>query len=1079
MGRRGFSVIAVTVAVAALVGAASLVLVGSATAPTRRTAMAPLGAGAPRSAGAFARSRRFAGAPRARPRPKAPFTRRVTPPSPRRERIEGAAQRSASATPILASRTMLREVTPVSGESTIVDERARQAGVSPTPSESKPYWACPHSVCEAIVDPPPTLIAGHWRLPDGGALLEGSGEKGGYDPADLQSAYGIPTTGGSAQERYEETQTIALVDSGYDATAESDLREYRSRYGLPACTNAGGCFREVNEHGEEHKPPPVNEEWDLETSLDLAMASAACPHCHIVLVESTEETLASLAESANTAAKLGATEISNSYGLPELNEESYACGKEACHRLNTDYNHPGVIITASAGDAGYDNYLRGGTSPLFPAISPYVIAVGGTSLHKVTGSSGRKWSEAVWWEPETRKLGTGSGCSGSETKPAWQTDKGCAHRTDNDVAAVAACETPVSVYVTQVGGWENVCGTSVSAPLMAGIEAHAGEAGGAIPSADAFYQDRASLYNVTKGRNGSCAPKYLCNAEAQESGYDGPAGNGTPDQGPAKAAGEAPSSRTEPPSAGDTLNGLVDANGIESTYCFEYGLTTSYGTCLPASGAPAGAGTTPVRVSQALTGLPAGIYHYRLAATNHDGTSYGEDETVDTSPPTVSGVTPNSGSTAGGARVRITGSNFIDVTAVRFGSAESAGYAVLSETEVEATSPPGGGTVDVSVENDGGRSSTSEADRFTYKAPPPTVTGVEPNHGPASGGTQVTITGTNLEGTSAVRFGSLEALHYEVLSETVLKALSPSQTGTADITVETPGGASATGSADRFTYEPAYWMQSAFQTGTSPWQSPGGLAVNPQGDVWVSEWWANAVEELSPSGSLIRRLSVSGPCSGSLERPSGLALDGEGNLWVADSGANRLLKFGPEGNCELQLGSAGTGAGQFEDPTGVAIAPNGDVWVADIFNQRVQELTPGGQYVREVGRVGSFGSGPGELLLPEGIAVGPGGELWVSEPFNGRVQELSEAGAYISQVSALFPEGQAVAVDAAGHAWIVDGSDSVRELGAKGELLAQFGSPGRGHGAIEGADGLAVDASGNVWVADEIPAQVEKWTPPS
>jgi subtilase family serine protease len=318
-------------------------------------------------------------------------------------------------------------------------------GVSDTPSTTEPYYACPHGLCDAVIDPPVTKTKAGYELPDGGPLLEGSGEGGGYDPKDLQSAYNIPTSGGSEQ-------TVAVVDAYGDTTAESDLAQYREKYELPACTKASGCFKKVNQQGEEGKyleAGPAG--WELETSLDLDMVSAACPHCHILLVEATTEGMSNLGASVNKAVELGATEVSNSYGAPEDYEPW--CGTTGCSQYDSDYNHPGVVITASVGDYGYDNEFFGASvsRPSFPATSPYVVAVGGTSLHKASNSRG--WSEKVWYE-SGRELGTGSGCSGFESKPTWQTDTGCTKRTDNDVAAVGACETPVSIYTTTYGGWE-------------------------------------------------------------------------------------------------------------------------------------------------------------------------------------------------------------------------------------------------------------------------------------------------------------------------------------------------------------------------------------------------------------------------------------------------------------------------------------------------------------------------------------------------------------------------------------------------------------------------------------------------
>lgn len=376
---------------------------------------------------------------------------------------------------------------------------------------TRPRWACVEGACEAIVVPAAVKIA------------NGSGQRRGLDPKDLRSAYSIPSGVASPQ-------TIAVVDAYGYPKAESDLATYRKTYGLPPCTKANGCFRKVNESGEASHYPPAEEGWDVEAALDEDMASAGCPECGILLVEGTTELPADLGASVNTAAALGATEISNSYGYPEQLKEY--CGAKDCAQYNGDYQHAGVEIFASAGDSGYgDTYFELG-KPMtnFPASSPNVVAVGGTALFK-DESDPRGWFEEVWNEPFL-EAGTGSGCSKVEAKPAWQKEKGCTHRIDNDVAAVAAVVSPVSVRID--GTWELVGGTSVSSPLVAGIAAHESAATREL-GARAYYEHPAALHDVTQGfdwnpydasEKSECAPhEYLCNAEV---GYDGPTGLGTP-----------------------------------------------------------------------------------------------------------------------------------------------------------------------------------------------------------------------------------------------------------------------------------------------------------------------------------------------------------------------------------------------------------------------------------------------------------------------------------------------------------------------------------------------------------------------
>ena len=115
-------------------------------------------------------------------------------------------------------------------------------GYSLKASKTKPYTPCPSSKkkeiakCGVIIEPKPVKKGSRWALPEGGPLLKGSGVEGGWSPADLQSAYSIPTSGG-------ETQTVAVVLAYGDETAESDLAEYRKQYGLGSCTKSNGSSR--------------------------------------------------------------------------------------------------------------------------------------------------------------------------------------------------------------------------------------------------------------------------------------------------------------------------------------------------------------------------------------------------------------------------------------------------------------------------------------------------------------------------------------------------------------------------------------------------------------------------------------------------------------------------------------------------------------------------------------------------------------------------------------------------------------------------------------------------------------------
>jgi hypothetical protein len=171
--------------------------------------------------------------------------------------------------------------------------------------------------------------------------------------------------------------------------------------------------------------------------------------------------------------------------------------------------------------------------------------------------------------------------------------------------------------------------------------------------------------------------------------------------------------------------------------------------------------------------------------------------------PTVTSISPTSGSTAGGTTIIITGTNLTGATAVQFGNVAASSFTVNSATQITATSPAeSAGTVDVKVTTPGGTSATSSADQFTYAANnAPKVTGISPTSGLVAGGTTVIITGTNLTGTTAVKFGTVAASSFTVNSATQITATSPAEAaGLVDVKVTTAGGTSATSTADQFTY---------------------------------------------------------------------------------------------------------------------------------------------------------------------------------------------------------------------------------------------------------------------------------------
>lgn len=307
----------------------------------------------------------------------------------------------------------------------------------------------------------------------------------GYGPAQFHTAYTIPS-------RAMQPTTVAIVGAYHAPTIRQDLHAYDTAYGIPDPPQ----LRQLSQRGDE-RFPAIDPGWALEMSMDVETIHQTCQNCSLLLVEADSPSLPDLMAAVRTAISHGATVVSNSYGAPEVRTDA---------TFDTALQKPGVTIVVSSGDSGY--------GVEYPAASPGVVAAGGTSLR--LNASGHRLSETAW-------IKGGSGCSRFMAKPAWQHDN-CAGRSVADVAADADPATGAAIYDSTAyqgrKGWYVLGGTSLSAPLIAGMYGLAG--GDSGPRS--LYQHGASLYDVVAGSNGGCR-SYLCKAGL---GYDGPSGFGSP-----------------------------------------------------------------------------------------------------------------------------------------------------------------------------------------------------------------------------------------------------------------------------------------------------------------------------------------------------------------------------------------------------------------------------------------------------------------------------------------------------------------------------------------------------------------------
>jgi hypothetical protein len=591
---------------------------------------------------------------------------------------------------------------------------------------------------------------------------------GGLKPGELHSAYSLP-----AESVGSSVQTIALVDAYNDPTAEADLAVYDKEFKLPACTSSNGCFRKLNQEGKTSPLPATEGGWATEISLDVQMAHAICQTCHLILVEAQNSSFAALGAAVNAAVKAGATVVSNSYGGAEESNDV---------NDNSPYNHPGVVITVSSGDCGYFNEACEGRGEAanFPASSPDVVAVGGTSLNDNDGS----WSSTVWDD-------AGSGCSTVFSAPLWQSE--VAHfsetecdtgRSVADVAANADPYTGVDVYDTTPNGgnptgWGVWGGTSEASPIVAGEFGLAGGAHGVQYPAQTLYAnigDSGDLYDVTSGSNGSCTGATACKAR---SGYDGPTGVGSPVGLGAFFSPSAPASTSLPTISGTAEQGqtLTVTHGgwsnSPTAYTEQWSLCpASSSTCSAISGATAASFKIPTT-----SGYVGAAIRVQETASNDAGAGAparsAATAAVISDLPTITSFTPASAIT--GSTVTITGTGLSKATAVHFGSAK-ASFTVDSSTQIEATVPSGAPSADITV--------TTPAATATSKGlfkPTLAVASFAPTS--AAVGKVVTITGVGFTKSSSVSFNGTAATSVTYVSSTKLKATVPSGATTGSISV--------------------------------------------------------------------------------------------------------------------------------------------------------------------------------------------------------------------------------------------------------------------------------------------------------
>ena len=321
-------------------------------------------------------------------------------------------------------------------------------------------------------------------------------------PGKMKAAYGF-----NQIARYGGGQVIAIVDAYDDPNAEADLGTFSTEFKLPACTTANGCFKKIMAAGT----PADTTGWTNEIAIDTQWAHAIAPSARIILVEAKSNSNADLYHAVDLAVAYGATVVSMSWSGSELSNETTA---------DSHFETTGVTFVASSGDSGH------GVG--YPAASPFVVGVGGTSL---TVSSTGVWTKETAWS------GSSGGESQYETEPSYQaTAQTSGKRGIPDVAYDGNPNTGVPSYSSYncgsscYTGWNQWGGTSIGAPQWAALFAIANSGRVAAgkknlnqPQILLYPDAEADYHDITSGTNGSCGAQ--CTAGV---GYDFVTGLGSP-----------------------------------------------------------------------------------------------------------------------------------------------------------------------------------------------------------------------------------------------------------------------------------------------------------------------------------------------------------------------------------------------------------------------------------------------------------------------------------------------------------------------------------------------------------------------
>jgi NHL repeat len=262
-------------------------------------------------------------------------------------------------------------------------------------------------------------------------------------------------------------------------------------------------------------------------------------------------------------------------------------------------------------------------------------------------------------------------------------------------------------------------------------------------------------------------------------------------------------------------------------------------------------------------------------------------------------------------------------------------------------------------------------------------------------------------------------------------------------------------------------------TGNGQFEDESGVAVGPDGSVYVTDLSLNRVEIFTSAGAYAGTFGSSGGGSGEFNTPLQIAVSSAGNVYVTDNENYRVEEFDSSGQYTTTIGSEGSGGGQFDGPDGIAVNSAGLVYVTDPVNTRVEVFSAAGVFQRAFG---TDGTADGEFQAPIAAAIGPGNSVYVLDDTNNQVEAFTSDDVFSQNIGSGFGFPTGVAAGGDGTIYVLDETDNrVDMFSSSGASLGSFGSSGSAGGDFDFPHEIAVAPTGLIYVTDEGNNRVERF----